>query len=157
MEMHNKKWFSYLIVGMFLGSANIIGCDRDSQPDVTEEAPLTCPERVDEAQPITCQFTAASRLLVSLNVEGGDGDCSVVLPAEVTAGELGVSISVAGRNDVASVSFRAGEEGFHYANEGTVTIEEVNASVVRGRFIVCDSTPPYEGGPFTGQFDVALE
>lgn len=155
--MHSKKWFSCLIVGVWLGLASWVSCDRDPEPDVTEEVELTCPQRVDEAEPITCQFTAASRSLVSLNIEGDDGDCSVVLPADVSAGELGVSISVAGRSDVASVSFRAGEEGFHYANEGTVTVEEVSASTVRGRFIVCDSTPPYEGGPFTGEFNIALE
>jgi len=106
--------------------------------------------------PAPCEFTHASRSLVSINVETATGDCVVVVPQDVAVGELGVSVSVAGRSDVASVEIRANENAYYYANEGSVTITSVTDTGLSGEFTVSDSNPPEVGGPWTGHFEVAF-
>lgn len=112
-------------------------------------------QQPEPAEPAPCVFTHASRSLVSINVETATGDCVVVVPQDVVAGELGVSVSVAGRSDVASVEIRANESAYFYANEGSVTITSVTATGLSGEFTVSDTNPPEVGGPWTGQFEVA--
>ncbi len=113
-------------------------------------------EQSAPAVPAPCEFTHASRSLVSINVETATGDCVVVVPQDVAVGELGVSVSVAGRSDVASVEIRANENAYYYANEGSVTITSVTDTGLSGEFTVSDSNPPEVGGPWTGHFEVAF-
>lgn len=101
-----------------------------------------------------CTFVRASRSLVSINIETEDRECTLVLPQDVTSGELGVAVSVAGRSDVASIEIRTDGGGYYYANQGTVTITEVGATRIRGRFVASDDNPPDIGGPWGGEFDV---
>jgi hypothetical protein len=131
-------------------------CDRGTtETEVVQEQASAAPTRV--AEPAPCEFVRATRSLVTINVETANGECSVVLPAELTVGDLGVAISVAGRDDVAAVQITAGLATFYYANEGTVTVSDVAGGRVRGTFVVTDDNPPETGGPFSGEFDVPFE
>ncbi|MCA9565000.1 MAG: hypothetical protein KC561_15995 [Myxococcales bacterium] len=140
--------------------ALIGACDKGDSDSTTEPgggAAQAEATEAPEASPAPCEFIRASRSLASVTVETADRSCSLVLPLEVSAGSLGVAVSVAGQTDVGAVEIRSGDDGFYYANQGTIEVTVVDETHIAGQFTVSDTTPPGEGGPWTGTFNVPFE
>jgi hypothetical protein len=90
---------------------------------------------------LSCRLTRAEELVEALELRSEDGGCRLMLPLAVVAGPLPIRVGAVPGELAAAFEARSGADQF-YASEGTVNVEQTDATMLRGTVEARDANPP---------------
>lgn len=90
---------------------------------------------------VSCRLTHAEELVEALELRSEDGACRLLLPLAVAAGPLPIRVGAVPGELAAAFEAGSGADRF-YASEGTVKVEQADASLLRGTVEARDANPP---------------
>ena len=94
------------------------------------------------AEPVvSCRLTRAEELVEALELRSEDGGCRLLLPLGVAAGPLPIRVGAVPGEPAAAFEAGSGTDRF-YASEGTVKVEQADATLLRGTVEARDANPP---------------
>jgi hypothetical protein len=135
---------SALLVALLLQA-----CSSASTPAPTAPAPpveARTEEASGSAAPaaealVSCRLTRAEELVEALELRSEDGGCRLMLPLAVVAGPLPIRVGAVPGEQAAAFEAGSGADRF-YASEGTVTVAQADANLLRGTVEARDANPP---------------
>ena len=90
---------------------------------------------------LSCRLTRADELVEALELRSEDGGCRLMLPLAVVAGPLPIRVGAVPGELAAAFEAGSGADQF-YASEGTVKVEQTDATMLRGTVEARDANPP---------------
>ena len=90
---------------------------------------------------VSCRLTRAEELVEALELRSEDGGCRLLLPLAVVAGPLPIRVGAVPGEQAAAFEAGSGADRF-YASEGTVSVAQADANLLRGTVEASDANPP---------------
>jgi len=90
---------------------------------------------------VSCRLTRAEELVEAVELRSEDGGCRLLLPLAVAAGPLPIRVGAVPGELAAAFEAGSGADRF-YASEGTVTVAQADANLLRGTVEARDANPP---------------